>query len=142
MVGTRHGSDDVKDRLAAEVDRRADVLVEASHQIHAHPELGFEEHFAHDLLTASSRTTASTSSGSAYGLDTAFAARAGTDGPDHRRAVRVRRPARHRPRLRAQHHRRRRARRRPGRGRAGRRARRPGASSSARRPRRAAAARC
>ena len=31
--------------------RRADVLIDASHQIHAHPELGFEEHFAHDLLT-------------------------------------------------------------------------------------------
>ena len=52
--------------------------------------------------------------------DTAFAARAGTDGPSRRRAVRVRRAARHRPRLRAQHHRRRRPRARPGRRRAGR----------------------
>ena len=37
----------IKDRLAAEVDARADLLVEASHQLHARPELAFEEQFAH-----------------------------------------------------------------------------------------------
>ena len=42
---------DAKARLAAEIDRRADLLVDVSHQIHAHPELGFEERFAHELLT-------------------------------------------------------------------------------------------
>ena len=29
----------------------ADRLLDASHQIHAHPELNYEEHFAHELLT-------------------------------------------------------------------------------------------
>ena len=42
---------DAKDRLAAEVDRRADLLIDVSHQIHEHPELRYEERFAHDLLT-------------------------------------------------------------------------------------------
>ena len=42
---------DAKDRLQAEVAKRAEVLVEASHDIWEHPELNFEEHFAHDLLT-------------------------------------------------------------------------------------------
>ena len=36
--------------MCAEVDRLADQLLHASHEIHAHPELNFEEHFAHDLL--------------------------------------------------------------------------------------------
>ena len=110
-----------------EVDARADVLLDASHQIHDHPELGFEEHFAHDLLTgiledegARRRARAPTAS------TPRSSARAGIDGPDHRRAVRVRRAARHRPRLRPQHHRHRRPRRRARRGGAGRRARRPG----------------
>ena len=40
-----------KERIVAEVERRADLLIDASHQLHAHPELAFEEHFAHDLLT-------------------------------------------------------------------------------------------
>ncbi|HMQ25253.1 MAG TPA: hypothetical protein PKA98_04655, partial [Acidimicrobiales bacterium] len=40
-----------KERIVAEVDRRADLLVDASHQLHANPELAFEEHFAHDLLS-------------------------------------------------------------------------------------------
>jgi amidohydrolase len=42
----------LKDRVNAEVDRRAAMLLDASHQIHAHPELNYEEHFAHDLLTS------------------------------------------------------------------------------------------
>ena len=60
------------------------MLLEASHQIHEHPELGFEEHFAHDLLTRPPRgRRGSTSSGAPTALDTAFVARAG-----HRRARR------------------------------------------------------
>ena len=43
---------DVKARLAAEVDRRRELLVHVSHQIHARPELCYEERFAHDLLTS------------------------------------------------------------------------------------------
>src|SRR5256714_5811770 len=70
-----------KDRISAEVDRRADVLIDASHLIHAHPELNFEEHFAHDLLTGIIEAEGLELERKAYGLDTAFVARAGTGGP-------------------------------------------------------------
>ncbi len=72
----------VKGRLAAEVDKRADVLVDASHQIHAHPELCYEEHFAHDVLTGLLEADGLEVERHAFDLDTAFIARAGTgDGP-------------------------------------------------------------
>jgi len=73
--------DVAKDRLEEIVDRHADVLIDASHQIHAHPELGFEEHFAHDLLTSILRDGGVEVETGAYGLETAFAARAGSSGP-------------------------------------------------------------
>ncbi len=72
---------EVKDRLDAEVDRLADVLLDVSHQIHANPELGFEEHFAHDLLTGILADEGLPVERGAYGLDTAFTARAGSEGP-------------------------------------------------------------
>jgi amidohydrolase len=72
----------VKERLAAEVDKRADVLVDASHQIHANPELCYEEHFAHDILTSLLETEKIDVERHAFDLDTAFIARAGAnDGP-------------------------------------------------------------
>lgn len=70
-----------KVRLADEVDRRADLLIDASHQLHEHPELAFEEHFAHDLLTGILEDEGLAVERHAYGLETAFAARAGTVGP-------------------------------------------------------------
>ncbi|MGK2948159.1 MAG: M20 family metallopeptidase [Acidimicrobiales bacterium] len=73
--------DALKERLRSEVEARADVLVDASHQIHAHPELNFEEHFAHDLLTEMLEAEGLAPERRAYGLDTAFSARAGTSGP-------------------------------------------------------------
>jgi len=57
------------------------VLVDASHQIHGRPELAFEEHFAHDLLTGILEGEGLEVERGAYGLDTAFVARAGTEGP-------------------------------------------------------------
>ena len=90
----------------------------------------------------SSRTRGSHVDRGAYGLDTAFAARAGSDGPvvavlcEYDALPGIGHACGHNI---IAH---RRARRRAGRRGAGRRARRPGASSSARRPRRAAAARC
>ncbi len=71
----------VKERLVEEVDRRADLLVDVSHRIHERPELAFEEHHAHDLLAAVLEGEGLTVERSAYGLATAFAARAGTEGP-------------------------------------------------------------
>lgn len=73
--------DSVKDRACAEIDRLADSLVDASHQIHAHPELGFEERFAHDLLTDLLDREGVAADRKAFGLDTAFAARSGDEGP-------------------------------------------------------------
>src|ERR1700712_3067281 len=73
--------DAVKDRLDAIVDEHAAVLVEASHSIHAHPELGFEEHHAHRVLTQILEDAGVSVERGAYGLPTAFAARAGTTGP-------------------------------------------------------------
>ncbi len=70
-----------KERIVAEVERRADLLIDASHQLHAHPELAFEEHFAHDLLTGIIEADGLAVQRHAYGLDTAFAASAGADGP-------------------------------------------------------------
>lgn len=70
-----------KERLVAEVDRRAGLLVDASHQIHARPELGFEEVFAHGLLTDLIEADGLEPERGAYGLPTAFAARAGEEGP-------------------------------------------------------------
>ncbi len=73
--------DAVKDRLHELVDDRAEALLDASHQIHAHPELGFEEHLAHDVLTSLLKDAGVEVEPGAYGLDTAFAARAGSAGP-------------------------------------------------------------
>ncbi|MCU0270918.1 MAG: M20 family metallopeptidase [Acidimicrobiales bacterium] len=72
---------DAKREVVEEVDRLAELLVDASHQIHAHPELGFEEHFAHDLLADLLEGQGLPVERHAYGLDTAFSADAGTQGP-------------------------------------------------------------
>ncbi|HEX5367233.1 MAG TPA: M20 family metallopeptidase [Acidimicrobiales bacterium] len=71
---------DAKARLAAEVDRRADLLLDVSHRIHARPELGFEEHFAHDLLSATLEAAGLAVTRSAHGIGTAFEGRAGSRG--------------------------------------------------------------
>jgi amidohydrolase len=63
------------------VDSIADQLVDASHQIHANPELNFAEHFAHDLLVGVLRDRAVATTASAWDVDTAFDAVAGDTGP-------------------------------------------------------------
>jgi len=70
-----------KQQLSAEVDRRADQLLEISHDIWNHPELCFEEHFAHDLLTAALKQAGIAVTQGACGLPTAFVAEAGSQGP-------------------------------------------------------------
>ncbi len=71
----------LKDRMLAEVDRRADELLEVSHQIHANPELCFEERFAHGLLTDTLERHGVEVTRSAFDLETAFDASVGTEGP-------------------------------------------------------------
>lgn len=74
--------DALKQRVCAEVDRLADRLIDASHEIHAHPELNYQEVFAHDLLTGILADLGHTPVRGAYGVDTAFEARAGAAGPE------------------------------------------------------------
>jgi amidohydrolase len=71
---------EAKARLAAEIDERADLLVDVSHQIHANPELCFEERFAHDLLTGVLEGEGLAVARSARGVATAFEAAAGSAG--------------------------------------------------------------
>src|SRR3954471_22879131 len=73
--------DAAKDRLVAEVDRHAQGLLDASHRIHGRPELLFEERFAAELLCDMLEGAGLEVERGAYGLETAFAARAGSDGP-------------------------------------------------------------
>ena len=73
--------DQAKQRIVDEVDRLADDLVEVSHRLHDRPELCFEEHFAHELLTDVLETQGLAPDRAAYDLDTAFRATAGSAGP-------------------------------------------------------------
>ena len=74
--------EDVKQRMADEIDRHAERLVDVSHRIHERPELSFEEVFAHDLLCDALEGEGIDTRRHAHGLDTAFVARAGTEGAD------------------------------------------------------------
>ena len=72
---------DVKARLAEQVDRRRELLLDVSHRIHAHPETNYEERYAHDLLTQVLEDEGLPVVRRARGLDTAFEALAGFGGP-------------------------------------------------------------
>ena len=71
---------DVKQVVCDEVDAISDVLLEASHAIHANPELNFEEHFAHETLTGILEDQGLKPERGAYDLDTAFEASVGDEG--------------------------------------------------------------
>lgn len=73
---------ELKAQVVADIDRRAADLIAASHDIHAHPELNFEEHFAHELLTSMIERNELPVTRKAYGLDTAFETKIGTHGLD------------------------------------------------------------
>src|ERR1700712_180863 len=70
-----------KERIDAVVSEHAPALLEASHQIHGRPELGFEEHYAHDVLAGVLEGAGLSVTRSAYDLPTAFEAVAGSGGP-------------------------------------------------------------
>jgi amidohydrolase len=73
--------DAAKRRLCDDIDQRASTLLAASHEIHDHPEELFGEHHAHDLLTRLIEEAGLAVERHAFGLDTAFAATAGSEGP-------------------------------------------------------------
>ena len=70
-----------REQSAPRVERLAPKLLEISHSLHANPELGFEEHHAHEVLTAAIEDEGLSVERGAYDLSTAFDTRAGTDGP-------------------------------------------------------------
>jgi metal-dependent amidase/aminoacylase/carboxypeptidase family protein len=65
------------------VDDISHELAQLSKKLHENPELGFEEHIAHDSLTDYMRTTGFKVTRKAYGLQTAWKAtfEHGTGGP-------------------------------------------------------------
>ena len=62
----------LKQRVIREIDARADQLISASHEIHANPEIAFQEHKAHALLTGEIENAGLDVTRHACGLDTAF----------------------------------------------------------------------
>jgi amidohydrolase len=74
--------DQLKQAALAEIDAIADRLVHVSREIHAHPELNYEEHFAHDLLTGVLDDRGLAPVRGAYDVATAFEARVGDTGPE------------------------------------------------------------
>ena len=71
----------LKQLVCERVDHLADRLIDVSHRIHEHPELNFEERYAHDLLTAVLAEHGLDPERHAFGLDTAFDATSGVEGP-------------------------------------------------------------
>jgi len=72
----------MKTDVINEVDRIADSLIDVSHRIHSHPELNYQEHFAHELLTGVLDSSGFSVTRHAYGLQTAFEATLGSTGPE------------------------------------------------------------
>lgn len=72
------GIAELKREVAAEVDRLAPLLIEMSRDIHAHPELNYEEFHAHSVLSDALAGSFSNLTRSAFGVETAFHASAGT----------------------------------------------------------------
>ena len=73
--------DDFKARVCAAIDDRRDLLVGVSHDLHANPELAFNEHHAHQVLTDVLEAEGTSVERGACGLPTAFVARKGTGTP-------------------------------------------------------------
>jgi amidohydrolase len=66
-----------KQAVTERIEQRRADLIDTSHQIWANPELCFEEHFAHDLLSGVLESSGFAVERRAYGLDTAFVGRFG-----------------------------------------------------------------
>jgi amidohydrolase len=71
----------LKQAVSDRVDALAPRLIHASRAIHEHPELNYQEHFAHDLLTDLLAEQGIEPTRGAYGIPTAFDASAGYEGP-------------------------------------------------------------
>ena len=74
-------SADAKTRVCEIIDDLESELLEISHAIHDEPELCYEEHRAHEILTTALINHGLNTEQAAYGIDTAFEAKVGTTGP-------------------------------------------------------------
>jgi amidohydrolase len=72
---------EAKQKIRAEIERLTPTLLEVSHEIHANPELNFEEHLAHEILTEVLADEGLPVQRGAYDMPTAFDARVGSAGP-------------------------------------------------------------
>ena len=70
--------DKLKRAACDRIDAVANDLIEVSHEIHAHPEQNFEEHFAAELMTRTSNKLGLDTELGTYGCDTSFSADFGT----------------------------------------------------------------
>ena len=73
-------TDKLKRMVCAAIDEMAPELIQISHDIHAKPELAFEEHYAADRLATRIEAENLPVKRAAFGLDTAFASDFGPDG--------------------------------------------------------------
>ena len=71
----------LKSQAVAAIDAMAPMLIKASHDIHAHPETAFQEHYAHDLLTGLVEAEGLNVERGACGLDTAYISEFGNGAP-------------------------------------------------------------
>ena len=69
---------ELKQQALQRIDAVADLLVEVSHEIHAHPEQNFEEFFASELLSRAAQQSGFPVELHAYGAETGFAGDVGT----------------------------------------------------------------
>jgi amidohydrolase len=74
-------SEALKDQVCGVIEEMRDDLLRVSHAIHANPELAFEEYEAAALLVAALERAGLDVTRGAYGLDTAFEAELGGEGP-------------------------------------------------------------
>src|SRR5271167_2856267 len=71
---------DAHAEIARAIDNYRDKVVALSHEIHQHPELKFEEHFACDLLTRAIRELGLAVEAGIAGMPTAFRSEFGVAG--------------------------------------------------------------
>ncbi|MCB1257864.1 MAG: M20 family metallopeptidase [Microthrixaceae bacterium] len=81
-MATTVSAQEAKELAFSTIDAQSETLIGVSQSIFANPELGFEEHFAHDLLASTLDRNGFDVTRSAFGLQTAFCATVGTDGPE------------------------------------------------------------
>src|ERR1700719_1861927 len=72
---------DAHGEICRAIDDYREKVVAVSHEIHEHPELKFEEHLASDLLTRAAKELGLEIERGIGGLETAFRAEFGGDGP-------------------------------------------------------------